>query len=286
MLTCLIEKALHDNRELKILNEEVQIAGNEVLSRSGAYLPFVSVGAVAGLNRFSRFTEEGAGILDDPYLPGKHFTNPSGNFGTGLNLTWQVDIYRQLRNARDAATQRYVAASERRNYFVTTLVADICREFLQAHGARQTAREPGSNHRAQHGKPRDRQGQEGSSPQHRAGCPAFPGRAPEELQRKADHQSGDHPGRKPHQLPRQSLPAACRTRFFGILRSEDSPAERRSALATAPEPTRYPPGRARAGGRRARREGRPGQLLSSAGDQQRRRPRVPPPQSSVRAAMP
>ena len=33
-----------------------------------------------------------------------------------------------------------------------------------------------------------------------------------ELQRKADHQSGDHRGREPDQLPRQSLPAACRTR--------------------------------------------------------------------------
>ena len=134
MLTCLIEKALLDNRELKVLNEEVQIAGNEVLARSGAYLPFVSVAAGAGLNRYSRFTEEGAGILDDAYLPGKHFTNPSGNFGTGINLTWQLDIYRQLRNARDAAAQRYVAASERRNYFVTTLVADIAENFYRLMG--------------------------------------------------------------------------------------------------------------------------------------------------------
>jgi multidrug efflux system outer membrane protein len=113
MLTSLIEQALFENRELKNLNEEVQISGNEVLARSGAYLPFVSVAAGAGLDRYSRFTEAGAGILDDAYLPGKHFTNPSGNFGTGLNLSWQLDIYRQLRNARDAAAQRYVVASER-----------------------------------------------------------------------------------------------------------------------------------------------------------------------------
>ena len=39
MLTYLIEKALVDNRELRVLNEEVQISGNEVLARSGAYLP-------------------------------------------------------------------------------------------------------------------------------------------------------------------------------------------------------------------------------------------------------
>ena len=129
MLTGLIQQALDDNRELKVLNEEVQIAGNEVLARSGAYLPFVTVGAGAGLNRYSRFTDEGAGILDDPYLPGKHFTNPPGNFLGGLNLSWQLDIYRQLRNARDAAAQRYVAASERRNYFVTPLVAEIAENY-------------------------------------------------------------------------------------------------------------------------------------------------------------
>ena len=131
MLTCLIEKALFDNRELKVLNEEVQVASNEVLARSGAYLPFVTVGAGAGLERASRFTETGAGILTDPYLPGKFFSLAHGNFLTGLNLTWQLDIYRQLRNARDAAGQRYVAAAERRNYFVTTLVAEIAENFYR-----------------------------------------------------------------------------------------------------------------------------------------------------------
>ena len=134
VLTSLIEKALLDNRELKVLNEDVQIAGNEVLARSGAYLPFVSVAAGAGLNRYSRFTVEGAGLLDDPYLPGKNFTNPTGNFLTGLAFTWQLDIYRQLRNARDAAAQRYIVASERRNYFVTTLVAEIAENFYRLMG--------------------------------------------------------------------------------------------------------------------------------------------------------
>src|SRR5262245_21738599 len=44
VLTCLIDQALANNRELKILNEEVQIAGNEVLARRGAYCPFVTFG--------------------------------------------------------------------------------------------------------------------------------------------------------------------------------------------------------------------------------------------------
>ena len=130
-LTCLIHQALVGNRELKVLNEDVQIAGNEVLARSGAYLPFVSVAAGAGLDRYSRFTLPGAGIRDDPFLPGKFFPNPLGNFLGGINLTWQLDIYRQLRNARDAAAQRYVVASERRNYFVTRLVAEIAENYYR-----------------------------------------------------------------------------------------------------------------------------------------------------------
>ncbi|WP_435018310.1 efflux transporter outer membrane subunit [Tundrisphaera sp. TA3] len=131
MLTCLIEKALVDNRELRVLNEDVQIAGNEVLERSGAYLPFISVTAGAGLERASRFTLDGAALLADEYLPGKFFNNPHANYLGGLNFTWQLDIYRQLRNARDAAGQRYVAAAERRNYFATRLIADIAENFYR-----------------------------------------------------------------------------------------------------------------------------------------------------------
>ena len=61
--------------------------------------------------------------------PGKHFPNPLPNFLVGVNLSWQLDIWRQLRNARDAAAQRYLAASERRNYFVTRLVAEIAENY-------------------------------------------------------------------------------------------------------------------------------------------------------------
>jgi multidrug efflux system outer membrane protein len=127
----LIKQALVNNRELRILNEEVQIASNEILARSGAYLPFLTAGPEVGLDRPSKFAIEGAAIRDDEFLPGRFFSNPHGNYLIGTNFTWQLDIYRQLRNARDAAAQRYVAAIERRNYFVTSLVADIAETYFR-----------------------------------------------------------------------------------------------------------------------------------------------------------
>jgi multidrug efflux system outer membrane protein len=128
-LTCLIDQALVGNQELRILNEDVQIARNEILARQGAYLPFVSTQAFAGVDKPSFFTPLGAAEKDLEYLPGKHFPDPLPDLLLGLNLFWQLDIWRQLRNARDAAAQRYLSASERRNYFVTRLVAEIADNY-------------------------------------------------------------------------------------------------------------------------------------------------------------
>ena len=127
MLTILIHQAVVGNQELRIRNEDVQIASNEILARRGAYLPFVTIGGGAGLAKISSFSVEGAGIRDDPFRAGQFFPNPLPNFilGGPAGIWWQLDVWRQLRNARDAAGFRYLATAEGRNYFVTSLVAEI-----------------------------------------------------------------------------------------------------------------------------------------------------------------
>ncbi|WP_422931540.1 TolC family protein [Singulisphaera sp. PoT] len=133
-LSGLIYQSLANNRELKNLEQEVQVASNEVLARSGAYLPFVSAATGAGMDRPSRFTRDGAVDRQLNIIPGQAFPNPLGNFMAGFNVNWQVDIYRQLRNARDAALERYQAAIDRRNYFVTRMVADIAENYYRLMG--------------------------------------------------------------------------------------------------------------------------------------------------------
>lgn len=127
----LIDQALAGNQELRILNEEVQIARNEILARQGAYLPFASLGFSGGLDKPSLYTPMGAAEKQLLQPNGKHFPDPLPNMQLGLNFFWQLDIWRQLRNARDAARQRYAAALERRNYFVTRLVAEIAENYYR-----------------------------------------------------------------------------------------------------------------------------------------------------------
>ena len=106
LLLCLIHQGLVNNQELRIMNEDVLIASYEIMARQGAYLPFVTAGGGVTLNKYSKYTLEGADIRDDAYLPGQFFPNPLPNFFLGPTFFWTPDIWRQLHNARDAAGQR------------------------------------------------------------------------------------------------------------------------------------------------------------------------------------
>jgi multidrug efflux system outer membrane protein len=129
VLTRLVCDALASNRELKILEEEVQVARAETLSRRGAFLPLVGLRAGAGWDRHSAFTPEGAAERELEYRPGRRFPATPGDSLVGFNFLIPLDIWRELRNARDAATQRYLAAIERRTDFLTRMVADIAESY-------------------------------------------------------------------------------------------------------------------------------------------------------------
>lgn len=131
LLSRLIQRGIADNRELKILDQEIVIADAEVLARRGAYLPLVTVGAGAGAERSSRFTREGAVEDQLTVAPDRPFPKFLPNYRLGLDFTWRLDFWRALRNARDAAEQRYQAAVERRNASATRLVADIAENYYR-----------------------------------------------------------------------------------------------------------------------------------------------------------
>lgn len=131
VLSGLLNEALVGNYELKILAEDIRVASNDFWGRTGDYLPFVRSAFTIGEEKLSDFTPIGVAERELDVLPGKPFPFWPANFIVAANVTWEVDIWRQLRNARDATRLRYLATSEGRNYIVTRLVAEVAENYYR-----------------------------------------------------------------------------------------------------------------------------------------------------------
>ena len=129
-LISLMDQALVGNQELKILAQDVRIANFETMARQGEYLPFVNLGARAGLEKSSEYSREGA-VEEHLLANGKAFPEPLPEFLVAANVRWEIDIWRKLRNAKDAAALRYFATRDGQNYVVTRLVAEVAENYYE-----------------------------------------------------------------------------------------------------------------------------------------------------------
>ncbi len=130
-LNALVDTALMNNQELNIILQEVNIAKNEVKARKGEYLPFVDVLAGGGIEKSGRYTREGSVDANQEIEPGKKFPEPLPNFLIGANVSWQVDIWKKLRNAKKSAMFKYLASDEGKNFMITHLIADIANSYYE-----------------------------------------------------------------------------------------------------------------------------------------------------------
>ena len=130
-LRILIDSALANNQELNIMLQEIGIARNEVRARKGEYLPFVDFGAAAEVEKVGEFTRNGAVehslLIDED----KAFPDPLPNLMVGARASWELDIWKKLRNAKKAAMLRYLGTVEGRNFMVTRLVAEIADSYYE-----------------------------------------------------------------------------------------------------------------------------------------------------------
>jgi multidrug efflux system outer membrane protein len=124
-LRALIEAALEKNQELNIRLQEIIIARSEVSARQGDYLPKLSAGAGAGVEKVGKTTSQG--VSDESHgVPAN-----LGNFAFGLRGSWEIDVWGKLRNAMKSADRRYLASIEGRNFMVTQIVAEIARSYFE-----------------------------------------------------------------------------------------------------------------------------------------------------------
>jgi len=124
-LGTLIETALANNQELNIRFQDIIIAQSEVMSRRGEYLPKVEAVVGAGLEKVGKFTSQGASDEATGLA-----TNLQ-NYVFGFVASWEVDVWKKMRNAAEAANHRYLSSIEGRNFMVTELVAEIANAYYE-----------------------------------------------------------------------------------------------------------------------------------------------------------
>lgn len=124
-LNALIDTALKNNQELNIVSLEVDIAQNEIMARRGEYLPKVAFRVGGGLEKVGQYTSQGAS--DEANGVPQHLPN----FAFGFAASWEIDIWSKLRNATKAATLRYLASKEGRNFAVTMLVGELANSYYE-----------------------------------------------------------------------------------------------------------------------------------------------------------
>ena len=127
-LVSLIETALANNQEFNIAIQDIEIAANEVKEKQAEYLPKVGLGFGASYIRPSENTPEG--VLDK-IVERSFFRYPDFNLNLGPSLSWEVDIWKKLRNAKEAARLRMIAQYEVRNFLISRLVTEIASNYYE-----------------------------------------------------------------------------------------------------------------------------------------------------------
>ncbi len=127
----LVDEALKNNQELAMTLQEIEIARNDVRVKKGMLLPTVNAVASAGVEKVGLYTSQGAGDSSADITPGKEVPENLQDYMLGLHMTWEVDIWKKLRNSKKAAFSRYLATVEGKNFVVTNLVAEIANSYYE-----------------------------------------------------------------------------------------------------------------------------------------------------------
>ena len=127
----LIDTALVNNQELNIMMQQINVAQNEVKARKGEYLPFITYGVGAEVEKVGEYTRNGAVEKNLEVKEGKEFPEPLTDYSAGLFATWELDVWKKLRNSKKAAALEYLSTIEGKNFMVTRLISEIADSYYE-----------------------------------------------------------------------------------------------------------------------------------------------------------
>ena len=129
-LTELIDEALKNNQELNMRLREIEINRNEIMARKGEYQPFGFLGAGLGGEKSGYYTWNGISE-EDAKTRTEKLPRYLGDQMAMATFSWEIDVWKKLHNAKDAAVRRFLAGIEGRNFVVTNLISEIANSYYE-----------------------------------------------------------------------------------------------------------------------------------------------------------
>lgn len=130
-LNGLIDAALTNNLDLLTAYQRIEMARAGVRASEGLLRPTVAAGGMTALRKFGLYTMDGAGNATTDITEGKLVPVNLPDLFIGLQSSWEVDIWKKLRNQQQSAISRYLASVEGKNWVITNLVADVSMAYYE-----------------------------------------------------------------------------------------------------------------------------------------------------------
>lgn len=134
-LVKLIDTALVRNFDLQRALQRIQIAKASLLYTRRLFLPMISVGGSAGVEKYGDYTMNGVGNFDSNLSPNlnadQKIPDPTTDFFLGLRSSWEIGVWGKYRNSRKAAFLQFLASDKGRQLVMTSLVADVANLYYE-----------------------------------------------------------------------------------------------------------------------------------------------------------
>ncbi|WP_315320992.1 TolC family protein [Segatella oulorum] len=125
----LIDTALHNNRDLKIMLQELVIAKSAIAAKRGTLLPTVTANIGAGVSKVGRYTAEGAGNVGTELTPGHNIPTVIPDLAPSLQVDWTIDLWQKLNSGKRASVERFLASQAGQRVLRGQLVADVAENY-------------------------------------------------------------------------------------------------------------------------------------------------------------
>lgn len=127
----LIDVALKNNLDLSIALQKMEASKAYVSSSKAALFPSINANVNYLGRRFGYYTMDDAGNRTTEIEPGKIIPTYLPDYYTGLQASWEIDLWGKLRNKKRASLARYLSSVEGKNLVITNLIAEIANAYYE-----------------------------------------------------------------------------------------------------------------------------------------------------------